>query len=190
MKPALPSKPGHGDVVEDVPGLVRQRLVLHARRNEKLLRALDRHPQTLWRLTQATFGDACVWWGLWLIACSVPWGWVTVFAPLLMTSLLLRVSGVSMLEQNMMQRPGHRACAERTSAFIPPRRARGDEPRTRRQPGSSSNLPVVARLSKSMCACAASFSAYALPMVTRRCPALTISKTSAARASNVARSAL
>lgn len=49
--------PGHGEVVEDVPGLVRQRLVFHARRKEKLLRALDPHPQTLWQLTQATFGD-------------------------------------------------------------------------------------------------------------------------------------
>jgi steroid 5-alpha reductase family enzyme len=75
----------------------------------------------LWRYTRHPnyFGDACVWWGLWLVACSVPWGWLTVFAPLLMTFMLMRVSGVSLLEQRMMQRPAYRAYAERTSAFFP-----------------------------------------------------------------------
>lgn len=75
----------------------------------------------LWRYTRHPnyFGDACVWWGLWLIAGSVPWGWLTFFAPLLMTFMLMRVSGVSLLEQRMMQRPAYRAYAERTSAFFP-----------------------------------------------------------------------
>lgn len=75
----------------------------------------------LWRYTRHPnyFGDACVWWGLWLMASSVPWGWLTFFAPLLMTFMLMRVSGVSLLEQRMMQRPAYRAYAERTSAFFP-----------------------------------------------------------------------
>lgn len=75
----------------------------------------------LWRYTRHPnyFGDACVWWGIWLIAGSVPLGWITLFAPLLMTFLLVRVSGVSLLEQRMMQRPEYRAYAERTSAFFP-----------------------------------------------------------------------
>lgn len=75
----------------------------------------------LWRYTRHPnyFGDACVWWGLWLIACNVPWGWLTFFAPLLMTFMLMRISGVSLLEQRMMQRPAYRAYAERTSAFFP-----------------------------------------------------------------------
>jgi steroid 5-alpha reductase family enzyme len=75
----------------------------------------------LWRYTRHPnyFGDACVWWGFFLIACSVPWGWLTVFAPMLMTVLLLRVSGVAMLEQTMLQRPGYSEYAARTSAFLP-----------------------------------------------------------------------
>jgi len=75
----------------------------------------------LWRYTRHPnyFGDACVWWGHWLIACSIPFGWLTIFAPVLMTFLLMRVSGVSLLEQKMMQRPAYRAYAEKTSAFFP-----------------------------------------------------------------------
>lgn len=75
----------------------------------------------LWRYTRHPnyFGDACVWWGLWLIACSAPWGWVTVFAPALMTFMLVRVSGVALLEQNMSRRPGYAAYVARTSAFFP-----------------------------------------------------------------------
>ena len=49
--------PGHGEVVEDVPGLVRQRLAFHARRKARLLNQLAEQPQTLWQLTHATFGD-------------------------------------------------------------------------------------------------------------------------------------
>jgi steroid 5-alpha reductase family enzyme len=75
----------------------------------------------LWRYTRHPnyFGDACVWWGLWLIACSVPWGWLTAFAPALMTFLLVRVSGVALLEKNLGQRPGYREYVESTSAFVP-----------------------------------------------------------------------
>lgn len=75
----------------------------------------------LWRYTRHPnyFGDACLWWGHWLIACSAPWGWATAFAPALMTFLLLRVSGVALLEQNLFRRPGYREYVARTSAFFP-----------------------------------------------------------------------
>jgi glyoxylase-like metal-dependent hydrolase (beta-lactamase superfamily II) len=46
--------PGHGEVVEDVPGLVRQRLAFHKRRAQKILNALDA-PRTLWELTRPIF---------------------------------------------------------------------------------------------------------------------------------------
>lgn len=77
--------------------------------------------QGLWRYTRHPnyFGDACVWWGFWLIACGGPGGWLTVFAPALMTFLLVRVSGVALLEQTLSQRPGYREYVQRTSAFIP-----------------------------------------------------------------------
>lgn len=75
----------------------------------------------LWRYTRHPnyFGNACLWWGLWLIACGTPWGWITAPAPILMTFLLLRVSGVALLEQSMKTRPGYAEYVARTSAFIP-----------------------------------------------------------------------
>ncbi len=75
----------------------------------------------LWRYTRHPnyFGNACLWWGLYLLAVSVPWGWVTIFAPLLMTFLLVRVSGVALLEKSLEARPGYRDYVARTSAFFP-----------------------------------------------------------------------
>jgi len=75
----------------------------------------------LWRYTRHPnyFGDACAWWGLGLLgaAAGAPW---TLFAPALMTFLLLRVSGVTLLEKEIAdRRPGYRAYVRRTSAFIP-----------------------------------------------------------------------
>ena len=51
----------------------------------------------LWRFSRHPnyFGDATQWWGLWLIAVSAG-GWWTIFAPILMTFLLVRVSGVGL----------------------------------------------------------------------------------------------
>lgn len=74
--------------------------------------ALTRHPNY--------FGDAAVWWGYYLIALGVPGGAWTVSSPLVMTLLLLKVSGVALLEKSIAERrPGYREYARRTSAFIP-----------------------------------------------------------------------
>lgn len=75
----------------------------------------------LWRVSRHPnyFGEAVQWWGLWVIALSVPWGWTTLVSPLLITFLLLKVSGVPMLEEEMMKRPAYRDYAERTSVFVP-----------------------------------------------------------------------
>jgi steroid 5-alpha reductase family enzyme len=73
------------------------------------------------------FGEACVWWGFGLMAIAAG-GWIlawTLVSPLLMTALLLKVSGVTLLESDIAdRRPGYRAYAASTSAFIPwpPRR--------------------------------------------------------------------
>ncbi len=80
----------------------------------------------LWRYTRHPnyFGDAVQWWGFFLIAAAAG-GWLTVFSPLLMTALLLRVSGVSMLERTLREtKPGYEAYMQRTPAFFPwfPRR--------------------------------------------------------------------
>ena len=86
-------------------------------------RILDRG---LWRYSRHPnyFGEAVVWWGVWLIALSVPGGWWTAVSPLLITFLLLKVSGVPLLERLMEGRPGWAEYKTRTSIFIPlpPRR--------------------------------------------------------------------
>jgi len=75
----------------------------------------------LWRYTRHPnyFGEATLWWGYYLIAAAAG-GWWTVFAPLLMTLLLLKVSGVSLLEQDIHERrPAYRDYIARTNAFLP-----------------------------------------------------------------------
>ena len=81
----------------------------------------------LWRYTRHPnyFGDAVAHWGLFAIALATPLGWWTALSPALMTFLLLRVSGVALLERSIgKRRPDYAAYRERTSAFIPlpPRR--------------------------------------------------------------------
>jgi steroid 5-alpha reductase family enzyme len=92
-------------------------------------RVMDRG---LWRYTRHPnyFGDAVVWWGFFCFAAATPGGWWTVISPVLMTFLLLRVSGVTLLETRLREtRPGYRAYAGRTNAFFPwlPSRARTPE---------------------------------------------------------------
>ncbi|HET7009434.1 MAG TPA: DUF1295 domain-containing protein [Anaerolineales bacterium] len=73
------------------------------------------------------FGDAAQWWGFYLIAAATGSGALTIFSPILMTFLLVRVSGVGLLEKSLKDaKPGYREYMERTSAFVPwfPRRAR------------------------------------------------------------------
>jgi len=75
----------------------------------------------LWRYSRHPnyFGEACVWWGFWLVAAGAG-AWWTLLSPLLMTLLLLRVSGVTLLEKDIVERrPGYRDYMRRTSAFIP-----------------------------------------------------------------------
>ncbi len=81
----------------------------------------------LWRYTRHPnyFGDALVWWGLTMVAVvNVPTAFAVV-GPILMTTLLLRYSGVPILERGLTRRrAGYSEYVERTSAFMPrpPRR--------------------------------------------------------------------
>jgi steroid 5-alpha reductase family enzyme len=74
----------------------------------------------VWRYTRHPnyFGDAAQWWGYFLIATAAG-GWWTIFSPILMTTLLMRVSGVTLLEKTLETRPGYKEYVEKTSAFIP-----------------------------------------------------------------------
>ena len=78
--------------------------------------------QGLWRYTRHPnyFGDALLWWGLWLIALNTPYVLMTIFSPFLMTLLLLKISGVSLLEKTLTKsKPGYENYIRRTNAFIP-----------------------------------------------------------------------
>jgi steroid 5-alpha reductase family enzyme len=81
-------------------------------------RVMDRG---LWRFSRHPnyFGECCLWWGLWMVAAAAG-AWWTVVSPLLMTVLLLKVSGVPLLEQDLgRRRPGYAEYVRRTPAFVP-----------------------------------------------------------------------
>lgn len=75
----------------------------------------------LWRYTRHPnyFGESVVWWGIWIVSASLGGAW-TVFSPMLMTFLLLRVSGVPLLEADLKQRrPAYAEYLRTTSSFVP-----------------------------------------------------------------------
>ncbi|MGD9409967.1 MAG: DUF1295 domain-containing protein, partial [Thiohalocapsa sp.] len=75
----------------------------------------------LWRYTRHPnyFGEACIWWAFYLFALAAG-AWWTIIGPILMTYLLLRVSGVALLEQDMRhRRPTYQDYIHRTNAFFP-----------------------------------------------------------------------
>lgn len=78
----------------------------------------------LWRYTRHPnyFGDACVWWGLYLLACGGWPGGATILSPLLMTYLLAGKTGKPLMEAHMADsRPGYAEYVRRTSPFLPRR---------------------------------------------------------------------
>ena len=74
----------------------------------------------LWKFSRHPnyFGEAMVWWGYYLFALAASAGW-TVFAPFLMIYLLVKVSGVSMLEKTLKSKPGYEEYMNNTNAFVP-----------------------------------------------------------------------
>lgn len=89
-------------------------------------RVMDRG---LWAWTRHPnyFGDCLAWWGIGAVALAAPLGWSALAGPALMTFLLLRVSGVALLERSIgRRRPGYAEYAARVPAFLPrPPRRRG-----------------------------------------------------------------
>jgi steroid 5-alpha reductase family enzyme len=75
----------------------------------------------LWRYTRHPnyFGDSAVWWGYGLFSIAAG-GYIPVIGSLLMTALIIKVSGVALLEKSLKeQKPQYREYIEKTSAFIP-----------------------------------------------------------------------
>jgi steroid 5-alpha reductase family enzyme len=87
----------------------------------------------LWRYSRHPnyFGEFCVWWGFYMIALSAG-AWWSFPVPLLMTLLLLKVSGVALLEKDIAgRRPAYAEYIRRTPAFFPwkPKQVELDEAR-------------------------------------------------------------
>ncbi len=75
----------------------------------------------LWKYTRHPnyFGEATMWWGIFLIALSAQAPWYTIISPLTITTLVRFVSGVPLLEKSFKDMPGFQEYSERTSIFIP-----------------------------------------------------------------------
>jgi steroid 5-alpha reductase family enzyme len=94
-------------------------LAAFLKRNKDYDGPVDEKPvmdKGLWKYTRHPnyFGNACMWWGIWLVACQA-----TIFAPIIMTLLLTKVSGRDLLERDMGKRKNYREYIERTSGFFP-----------------------------------------------------------------------
>ncbi len=77
--------------------------------------------QGLWAWTRHPnyFGDFCVWWGIWLVALGAGLAW-TIVSPIVMTVLLVKISGKGLLERDIGdRRPGYAEYMRRTSGFVP-----------------------------------------------------------------------
>jgi len=104
-----------GFLFESVGDAELARFVKYPLNKGKLLRS------GLWRYTRHPnyFGEVALWWGIWLIALGVPGGWFGIVGPLTITILILKVSGIPMLEKKMAEHPDFAQYARSTSVFLP-----------------------------------------------------------------------
>lgn len=75
----------------------------------------------LWAYTRHPnyFGEITQWWGLWLMALAVPFGWFSVLGPLTITFLIVKVSGIPLLEKKMEENPAFAEYKKHVSILIP-----------------------------------------------------------------------
>lgn len=104
-----------GFFFEVVGDLQLSRFIKDPNNKGKLMRsglwAYTRHPNY--------FGEVTVWWGVWLIAATLPGGLFSIVGPLTITVLILKVSGIPMLEKKMAENPEFAEYKRMTSVFIP-----------------------------------------------------------------------
>lgn len=75
----------------------------------------------LWRYSRHPnyFGEVTMWWGIWLIVAGAPFGYWAIISPLTITFLILKVSGVPMLEEKFAGNPAFEKYKQKTSVFFP-----------------------------------------------------------------------
>ena len=74
--------------------------------------AYSRHPNY--------FGESLIWWGIFVIALATPNSWWTIISPLVITAVLLKMTGIPLIEKTISdKRPGYRDYMMKTNAFIP-----------------------------------------------------------------------
>lgn len=75
----------------------------------------------LWRYSRHPnyFGETLMWWGIFVIALSIPWGFLTIISPLTITYMLLYVSGVPLVEKGMRDNPEFQQYMRETNVFFP-----------------------------------------------------------------------
>jgi steroid 5-alpha reductase family enzyme len=75
----------------------------------------------LWKFSRHPnyFGEVVLWWGIFLFALSIPFGFASIFSPILITILILFVSGIPMLEKKYENNPDFSEYKRKTSAFFP-----------------------------------------------------------------------
>ena len=105
-----------GFLFETVGDLQLARFKRNPQNKGKVMRA------GLWAYTRHPnyFGEALIWWGFYVFALNTPSSWWTIVSPVLMTFLLMRVSGVAMLEKSLVvTKPEYKSYIESTNAFFP-----------------------------------------------------------------------
>jgi len=65
------------------------------------------------------FGEVVMWWGIFLVALTLPYGWTAIITPVTITFLLLFVTGVPLLEDAMRDNAEYQEYKKNTSMFIP-----------------------------------------------------------------------
>ncbi len=75
----------------------------------------------LWKYTRHPnyFGEVTMWWGIWIIAISAPFTWLTIIGPITITFLILFVSGIPLLENRKKGDPAFEEYKKKTSIFFP-----------------------------------------------------------------------
>ncbi|PLX79480.1 MAG: steroid 5-alpha reductase [Desulfuromonas sp.] len=93
--------------------------LLHFKKNSTNKGKIIQHG--LWRYTRHPnyFGEAVLWWGIFLIALNTPLGIWAIISPITIDFLLLKVSGIPMLEAKYQDNPEFEAYKARTNAFFP-----------------------------------------------------------------------